>query len=110
VPDIYVGAQEGWCDLGILEKCLEKKVFEIDFDEVWVFRQEGILRAISNICPHKMGPISEGIFEDGAIECPWHGFRFDVDSGVSVKERCPSLRIYQTKIEKGHMFIKEVKM
>ena len=101
--------KEGWHDLGVLEEQLESRVFDLVFDEVWVFRQEGVLRAVSNICPHKMGPISEGILESGVIECPWHGFRFDVNSGVSVKERCPSLHVYQTIVENGHLFVREVK-
>lgn len=38
--------------------------------------------AHSAICPHWLGPLDEAPVVDGAIRCPWHGYRFDVASGV----------------------------
>ena len=32
-------------------------------------------------CPHQLGPLT-GELVDGQVECPWHGYRFDVRSGA----------------------------
>ena len=46
-------------------------------------------------CPHSLGPLDESEIEDGEIECPWHGYRFDVKTGRScdgrgLRMRCPA--------------------
>jgi len=33
-------------------------------------------------CPHQLGPLTGDISANGEIECPWHGYRFDVASGA----------------------------
>ena len=44
------------------------------------------------ICPHMLGPLGEAkIDTDGAITCPWHGYRFSLDDGVEAQERCGAL-------------------
>lgn len=50
--------------------------------EVGVFRTSaGDIHAIANRCPHKQGPLSEGIVHDGAVTCPLHNFVIDLKSG-----------------------------
>lgn len=39
------------------------------------------LRALHEVCAHAGGPLSEGRLVDGAVECPWHGSRFDLRDG-----------------------------
>ena len=96
-----------WLNLGPVGDQPESKVFDTGTDEVWVFRRNGSFVAVSNVCPHKMGPISEGILEGDIIECPWHGYRFNVCSGASENRGCPALRTYETTIRDGHLFIRE---
>ena len=43
---------------------------------------EGEIVAHSSVCPHWLGPLDEAPVVDGEIRCPWHGYRFDVASGV----------------------------
>ncbi len=45
--------------------------------------------AYSAVCPHRLGPLGEGAVTDGIVECPWHGYRFDLSSGACVSgARC----------------------
>ena len=46
----------------------------------------------STICPHMLGPLGGSALEGSTIECPWHGYRFDVRSGESVDGRGMRLR------------------
>ena len=42
------------------------------------------LVAFSARCAHQMGPLGDGRIEGGFVECPWHGYRFDIRSGECV--------------------------
>ena len=56
--------------------------FVVDQEEIAVYRsRDGKLYAISNQCPHRQGPLSEGIFGDGKVICPLHGHKFDLTTG-----------------------------
>ena len=38
-------------------------------------------------CPHMEGPLFEGTCTDGTITCPWHRWRYRLDTGERVDER-----------------------
>jgi len=44
---------------------------------------DGRILAHSATCPHMLGPLDDAEVVDGSVECPWHGYRFDVCSGRS---------------------------
>lgn len=46
---------------------------------------DGKLIAHATVCPHALGPLDHATVADGIIECPWHGYRFDI-----VTRRCVS--------------------
>ncbi len=46
----------------------------------WVTAREGTLRVYSAVCPHLLGPLTGQPADDGSVGCPWHGYRFDVES------------------------------
>jgi nitrite reductase/ring-hydroxylating ferredoxin subunit len=48
------------------------------------------LLAHAALCPHMLGPLDGCAVEDGAVVCPWHGYRFDVRSG---RQLAPSDRL-----------------
>lgn len=46
-----------------------------------VFNVNGTFYALDNCCPHAGGPLGEGTLEDDIVECPRHGWRFNVRTG-----------------------------
>lgn len=58
----------------------------VEVDGIWiaVFNVEGMFYAIDNSCPHAGGPLGEGKLCERVVECPWHGWKFDVISGERV--------------------------
>ncbi len=42
---------------------------------------EGDLIAHATVCPHMLGPLVDAEVCDGVVECPWHGYRYDVRTG-----------------------------
>lgn len=66
------------------------RCFVVCGEEIAVFRQrDGKLFATQNRCPHKQGPLSEGIIGDGKVVCPLHAHRFNLSNGCgSEKHEC----------------------
>jgi nitrite reductase (NADH) small subunit len=46
-----------------------------------VFSLDGELVVTDGACPHKGGPLAEGLLRDGAVVCPWHWYTFDLATG-----------------------------
>ena len=57
----------------------------LDGKKIAVFNVDGKYHAVDDTCSHDEAPLSEGAaFADGCrcvVECPWHGSRFDLQSG-----------------------------
>lgn len=58
----------------------------VEVEGIWiaVFNVEGKFYAVDNSCPHAGGPLGEGKLCGTEVECPWHGWKFDVTSGERV--------------------------
>lgn len=73
------------------------KVVTVAGERVAVFRWEGKIAAVSNVCRHQNGPLGEGRIIDGCITCPWHGFQYDPETGASpppFTERVPTFQVH----------------
>lgn len=62
-----------------------KKLVEIDGVAVAVFNVNGAFYAIEDVCTHDGGNLVEGDLLGSEIECPRHGARFDVRTGLATK-------------------------
>jgi nitrite reductase (NADH) small subunit len=61
----------------------------------------GRFYACSAICPHEDGPLAEGWLEGGTVVCPWHGFDFDLATGVCRVDADLSVGVYATRVQNG---------
>lgn len=78
---------------------------KVNKEEVAVFRlRDGRILAVENRCPHRRGPLSEGVIGDGKVVCPLHGHKFDLHTGVG-SEHKECVRVFKTKIENEHIFL-----
>jgi nitrite reductase/ring-hydroxylating ferredoxin subunit len=55
---------------------------------VAIFRLDEGIFAIDNLCLHQAGPLrdGDGVVEDGAVTCPWHGWSYDIRTAVLVQD------------------------
>lgn len=66
--------------------------------------------AFTPICPHAMGDLSYGMVYKGQVECPVHGYRFDVKSGECVMPGDESpMVIFPTQVVDGVVHVKVTK-
>lgn len=49
--------------------------------EIALFNVAGRVCAVTNVCPHRGGPIGDGVLDGRVVACPWHGWEFDVTTG-----------------------------
>ena len=70
-----------------------------------VFRtaQEEVFAA-SNTCPHKQGPLAEGIVHGQSVTCPLHNWVFDLNTGEA-KGEDGRIDTYPVRIENGRILI-----
>ena len=52
--------------------------------ELALFNLGGQFYALDGQCPHRGGPLGEGITENGRVYCPLHGWEFDVKTGACI--------------------------
>jgi nitrite reductase/ring-hydroxylating ferredoxin subunit len=57
------------------------KLVEAGGQSIAVFNVGGDYYAIENTCPHRGGPLAEGMMAGEEVICPWHGSRFNVKTG-----------------------------
>jgi nitrite reductase/ring-hydroxylating ferredoxin subunit len=65
-------------------------------ERVAVFRYDGRVSAVSNVCRHQNGPLGEGKIVGGCIVCPWHGYEYEPASGrapAPFTERVPTFSV-----------------
>lgn len=61
---------------------------------------------MDDVCPHRGGPLGQGIIEDGKIICPWHAWAFDVKTGIAVHTPNAKVEVYDVKIEGDDVLVK----
>lgn len=70
-----------------------------------VFRTaENEVFATSNTCPHKGGPLSEGIVHGQSVTCPLHNWVFDLETGQAQGE-AGRIATYPLKVEDGRVLL-----
>jgi nitrite reductase [NAD(P)H] small subunit len=74
--------------------------------EIAIFHLETRCLTIENKCPHKGGPLCDGIVSGTTVVCPLHGRRFDLESGMAVRASEPScVATFPTRVEDGIIFV-----
>ncbi len=73
--------------------------------EMALFNLAGSFQAIGNACPHRKGPLAEGETEGSVVTCPWHGWRFDVMTGRSLRSADISVPTYRTQVRGDDVFV-----
>jgi nitrite reductase (NADH) small subunit len=78
----------------------EGRVYRIAEHAVVVFRtRSGGIYATQAECPHRSGPLSDGLLADDCITCPLHGYSFDLRDGGARGSECPPLATYRASVD-----------
>ncbi len=95
------------CHISELKEGTGKRFF-INETEIAVFKIKERIFAVSNICPHqKTASMFEGEVENGFVICPFHGWKFNLETG-NTPSGGNGLKTYDVKIENEFVFVKVV--
>lgn len=81
------------------------RTYVVDGRAIAVFRQrDGQLFATQNACPHRGGPLADGIIGAGKVICPIHARQFDLTTGASA-DGDYAVQTYPVRIEGGEIIL-----
>lgn len=107
-PGTLVSDGSQWIDVGSVDEivdCRAKVVCLAGHERIAVFRYDGLISAVTNVCAHQRGPLGEGRIVDGCITCPWHGWEYRPDTGVSPPPFNERIATYRVKVSDGRILV-----
>jgi nitrite reductase (NADH) small subunit len=84
----------------------EGEVCEMAGGRLCVARVGGEIAVLDNTCPHREGPLGQGMIEDGRVVCPYHGWAFDVKTGAALHNPQAKVRIYEAVVKDGELLVR----
>ena len=75
------------------------KIVTLNGENIAIFKYEGKLSAINNVCKHQNGPLGEGKVVDGCVTCPWHGYQYEPHNGTSPPPFAEKVTTYYLKLD-----------
>ena len=102
-----------WIEIGALNDIPVQgtRIVEGPDGNIAVIRTEDdAIFAVHDSCPHKQGPLSQGIVYGHKVACPLHNWSFDLESGKAQAPDEGSVACYPTKVENGNVFLSMVKV
>ena len=92
------------CAVNEIENNRAKIVFA-NGERIAIFKFDGKLSAVSNVCKHQNGPLGEGRIADGCITCPWHGYQYKPEDGCSPPPFKEKIATYKLKLIGERIFV-----
>jgi nitrite reductase (NADH) small subunit len=83
----------------------EAKEFSCGARAVCIANVNGTYSAMDNVCPHRGGPLGQGMIEGGKVVCPWHGWAWDSKTGATELDSNIKVQVYAMKIENGDVLV-----
>lgn len=81
------------------------KCVDVNGKQLALFNVDGTVYAIDNACLHRGGPLGEGELEGSVVTCPWHGWQYDVRTGVNTMDESEHLACYEVRVEGNDVLV-----
>ena len=97
-----------WIEIGALNDIpvLGSRVVRTPSGDIAVFRTaDDEVFALDDRCPHKGGPLSQGIVHNKRVTCPLHNFVIELKSGTAVAPDEGCTRAHPTKVENNTVWL-----
>ncbi|MGZ8270378.1 MAG: nitrite reductase small subunit NirD [Methylophilus sp.] len=93
------------CPLNEIPK-LGSRVVRTENTDIGIFRTEDDrVFALNNSCPHKGGPLSQGIVYGDKVACPLHSWKISLVDGKAEEPDVGKTACYQIKVEDGVVYL-----
>jgi nitrite reductase (NADH) small subunit len=98
-----------WLDIGSVDQITPgnaRTLPELGREEIAIFRTtSGDFHALVNRCPHKQGPLSQGIVHGGVVTCPLHNWNISLKTGEALGEDKGCVPLIPLKVDAGRIFL-----
>jgi nitrite reductase (NADH) small subunit len=108
IPESRIPNPESWAWVRIASSddipLREGRKVHLGDREIAVFNLGDRFLATDNTCPHRGGPLCDGIVTGASVVCPLHGWKVDLEGGTVVRPASSNdicVRTYPTRIEDG---------
>lgn len=81
------------------------KVVTVKNKTIALFNIDGTYYALDNTCVHRGGPLGEGEVEGELVSCPWHGWQYNIKTGVSETNPSAKVQTYPVKVDGSAIMI-----
>ena len=102
------GGSRSWIDIGALGDIPAQgaRVVKTPQGCVAVFRTaDDQVYAMDDRCPHKGGPLSEGIVHGTSVSCPLHAWVFSFETGRAQGADTGAVTTYPARVEGGRILL-----
>lgn len=98
---------EGFVDACAVAEIPENRarIICLSGERVAIFKYDGKISAVSNVCQHQNGPLGEGKIVFGCITCPWHGYQYQPDTGASPPPFVEKVPTFNVRVKNGRVFV-----
>jgi len=97
-----------WKEVANLDEIprLGSRVVEVEDGSIALFRtSDDQVFALRDACPHKQGPLSQGIVAGHTVTCPLHNWKIDLESGEALAPDEGCTNVYPVKVESGVIYL-----
>jgi nitrite reductase (NADH) small subunit len=77
----------------------------VDGRRIAIFRTPEGFRALDAACPHRGGPLHDGITADASVTCPLHLRRFDLVTGEAIGHDCPAVPAHAVEVRGNAIWV-----
>jgi nitrite reductase (NADH) small subunit len=82
----------------------EGRALTLDGRRIAIFRSAGGWYALDAVCPHRGGPLEDGIVSDRTVICPLHDRRFDLATGAALGD-CDGVAAHAVEVRGERVFV-----
>ncbi len=99
--------EDGFVDACALTDIPENRarIICLSGERVAIFKYDGKISAVSNVCQHQNGPLGEGRIVYGCITCPWHGYQYQPDTGASPPPFVEKVPTFNVRVKNGRVLV-----
>jgi nitrite reductase (NADH) small subunit len=98
-----------WLDIGPVEQISPGNARTLPVrggEEIAIFHTlKNEFYALVNKCPHKQGPLSQGIVHGSVVTCPLHNWNISLQTGEALGEDKGCVPTIPLKVEAGRIFL-----
>ncbi len=98
-----------WLDIGVLNDIPKRgaRVVKTARGDIAIFRtMDDRIFALDDKCPHKGGPLSQGIVFGRRVACPLHNWAIELENGEAVAPDQGCAGSFPVKVEAGEVYLR----